>query len=250
MAEDGGTITVVVLANDGDPDGDPLTIAAVSQAAHGSVAIGGNGTTLQYTPFANFNGSDAFAYTVVDGRGGQATAVVTVTVTPVNDPPTAAADAYATNEDTALTVAAAAGVLANDTDVDGDTLAVTGFTQAAHGTVSVASDGSFTYTPSANYNGPDAFTYTVGDGNGGSAVGTVSLTINAVNDAPVAASETYAIPVNTLVSVGLSMSDADGDPLVARLVSGPANGTLKFNPDGTLTFLPAAGFSGTTSFTY
>src|SRR5262249_27698890 len=137
MAEDGGTLTIAALADDSDPDGDPLTIASVSQVAQGSVAISGNGTTIAYTPFANFNGSDVFAYTVVDGRGGQVTGLVTVTVTPVNDPPSVATDAYTTNEDTVLTVAAASGVLSNDSDVDGDTLTVTGNTQPAHGTLTV-----------------------------------------------------------------------------------------------------------------
>src|SRR5262249_5817766 len=243
MAEDGGTLTLAVLANDSDADGDALTIASVTQAAHGSVAITGNGTA-SYTPFANFNGSDTFAYTVVDGHGGLSTAVVSVTVTAVNDAPVAAADAYTINEDTALTVAAP-GVLANDSDVDGDTPTVAGFTQAAHGAVTLTSAGALTYTPAANYNGSDSFNYTVSDGHGSSATGAVTITVNAVNDAPVAFSESYTIPKDTLVPVAFQASDADGDALTDRLVAAPANGSVNFNLDGTLTFLPSSGFVGT-----
>ncbi len=129
----------------------------------------------------NYNGPDSFSYTVGDGNGGSATATVTVTVTGVNDGPVAVDDAATTAEDTATTVA----VLTNDTDLDGDTLAVSSVSTPAHGTA-VVEGLAVLYTPAANYNGPDSFTYTVGDGNGGSATATVTVTVTGVNDGPVA----------------------------------------------------------------
>ncbi|MGM3161912.1 Ig-like domain-containing protein, partial [Dickeya undicola] len=141
-------VTVNVLANDSDVDGDTLTVTAAS-AGHGTVVINANGT-LTYTPNANFNGTDTVTYTVSDGHGSTATASVTVTVTPVNDAPVAANDTATTAEDTPVTV----NVLANDSDVDGDTLTVTA-ASAGHGTVVINANGTLTYTPAANYNGSD-----------------------------------------------------------------------------------------------
>ena len=88
---------------------------------------------------------------------------MTITVTAVNDAPAAADDAYSTTEDTPLTVAAP-GVLANDTDPDGDPLTAVLVTGPSHGTLTLNANGSFTYTPAANYNGPDSFTYRASDG--------------------------------------------------------------------------------------
>jgi len=137
---------------------------------------------VTYTPGQDFNGTDHFRYTISDGRGFFAEATVTVTATPVNDPPVARDDAATTAEDTAVTV----NVLGNDSDVDGDPLTVTGVTQGAHGSVVLNADGSVTYAPAADFNGVDHFTYTVSDGRGGTATATVAVTVNSVNDAPVA----------------------------------------------------------------
>ena len=145
------SVTIDVVANDADPDGDPLTVLAVTAPAHGSVANNGDGT-VTYTPVANFNGSDAFTYTVGDGQGGTATARVAIDVTPVNDPPVALGDSYSVVKDTALTVAAP-GVLANDGDVDGDALSALLVSGAAHGQVSLEPSGSFVYVPAAGYSG-------------------------------------------------------------------------------------------------
>ncbi|MBA3541385.1 MAG: tandem-95 repeat protein, partial [Deltaproteobacteria bacterium] len=182
LAED-GSATLDVLANDTDVDADALTISASTPPAHGTVAFAAGIAT--YTPTANYNGADVFTYTADDGHGGTATAMVTVAVTAVNDLPVATADALTTSEDVAGTV----DLLANDTDVDADTLVVTATSTPAHGTVTRAA-GVATYTPVANYSGADTFTYTVSDGQGGTASGTVMVTVTGVNDLPVAVTDT------------------------------------------------------------
>src|SRR5947208_5477584 len=118
---------------------------------------------------------------MADGHGGGDLATVYVTITAVNDAPVAANDSYSTNEDTALTIAAP-GLLANDSDVDaGTTLTAALVAAPAHGTATVNANGSFTYTPAANYNGSDSFTYRASDGALTSNVATATITVVAVN---------------------------------------------------------------------
>jgi VCBS repeat-containing protein len=173
-----------VLGNDTDPDSSTLTatLVAGSGPAHGTLAFNRNGS-FTYTPAANFNGTDAFTYRAGDGTLDSNLATVTITVTAANDAPTAAADAYGTSEDTALTVAAP-GVLGNDSDPDGDALSAVLVSGPSHGTLTLQVDGSFIYTPAANFNGTDDFTYQAGDGSFALDLAAVTLTVTAVNDKP------------------------------------------------------------------
>ncbi len=182
--------TITVLANDTDVDGDTLSVTGASvPAAHGTVAVNANGTLL-FTPAANFNGTDTFSYTITDGNGGTASATVTVAVTPVNDAPVAVNDATSTPEDTAKSIA----VLANDTDPESDTLSVTAATVApAHGTATI-SGTNVIFTPAANFNGTALISYTISDGNGGSASAQVTVTVTPVNDPPVAVNDSPRHP--------------------------------------------------------
>ncbi|MGH6692187.1 MAG: Ig-like domain-containing protein, partial [Gammaproteobacteria bacterium] len=168
-AED-SAVTIAVLTNDSDPDGDGLGVQSVgSTDAGGSVAKNADGT-VRYAPRADFFGTDHFSYTVSDGHGGSASEIVTVTVTPTQDPPAAAAD----NASTAAGQPVAIGVLANDSDPDGDPLTITGVTQGAGGRV--AHDGTrVTYTPGGGFVQSDSFTYTVSDGHGGMATAGVTV---------------------------------------------------------------------------
>ncbi|MCG7877809.1 MAG: Ig-like domain-containing protein, partial [Candidatus Thiodiazotropha endolucinida] len=176
-------VTVNVLPNDSDPDGDTLTVTAVTQGTNGSVAIDPVSGNPVYTPDPDFNGTDTFTYTIDDGNGGTDTATVTVTVGAVNDAPVAVDDSIGTDEDVPVTV----NVLPNDSDPDGDTLTVTAVTQGTNGTVTIDPvSGNPIYTPDADFNGTDTFTYTIDDGNGGTDTATVTVTVGAVNDAPVA----------------------------------------------------------------
>ncbi len=145
--------------------------------------------TLSYKGNLNENGVDNLEIVTNDqGHSGAGVALsdtdsVQITVTPVNDAPTATGDSYSTSEDTQLAISAP-GVLGNDSDVDGDSLTATKVDNPAHGTVTLNGNGSFTYNPAANYNGPDSFTYKVSDGSLESNTVTVNLTVTAVNDAP------------------------------------------------------------------
>jgi hypothetical protein len=138
----------------------PLTVVSVTQGVNGSVVDNGDGT-VTYTPDPDWNGVDSYTYTVSDGALTD-TATVTVTVVAVNDAPVAVDDNTGTDEDVAWSVAP----LANDTDVDGDVLSVDSFTQPANGVVVDNGDDTLTYTPDADWNGTDSFTYTVSDGAG------------------------------------------------------------------------------------
>src|SRR5213075_1623130 len=254
-----------VLANDGDVDGDPITAILVDSPAHGTLGLNSDGS-FTYTPALNYNGPDSFTYKANDGQADSPTnATVSITVTPVNDPPgtsggIVADDAYTTPEDTTLTVVAP-GVLANDTDIDGDPITAILVDSPAHGTLGLNSDGSFTYTPALNYNGPDTFTYKANDGQADSPTNaTVSITVTPVNDPPgtsggIVADDSYTTPEDTTLMVTApgvlaNDTDVDADPLTAILVSSPAHGTLNLNSDGSFTYSPALNYNGPDSFTY
>src|SRR5207245_635498 len=173
---------------------------------------------------------------------------------PVNDAPAAVADSYSVNEDNTLTIGAP-GVLANDSDVDGDSLHAVLVSGVSHGTLALNADGSFTYTPAANFNGSDSFTYMANDAAADSNPATVTITVNPVNDAPVAANDSYSTNEDTALNVSTpgvlaNDTDVDGDSLHAVLVAGPAHGTLALSSNGSLTYTPAANFNGSDSFTY
>src|SRR5262249_13420408 len=153
--------------------------------AHGTLDLQADGS-FDYTPDGNFHGSDAFQYRAGDGTTESAVVTVTITVRPLNAVPTAADDTSSTDQDTTLTVPPP-GVLVNDGGAVGRTLIATVLSAPAHGTVVLRPDGSFTYTPSPNFNGVDAFTYRASDGSAPSRVATVSVTIRPVNDPPVVA---------------------------------------------------------------
>ena len=166
------SVVVDVLSNDSDPDGDPLTVTAVTAPSKGTAVITA-GTTVTYTPKKNYTGPDSFTYTISDGRGGAATASVAITVVAGNAPPRAAADKATTAPGTPVVIA----VLANDSDPDGDPLTIVAITQGANGTVGNNGDGTLTYTPLAGFKGRDTFTYTISDGRGGTSVGKVTVRV-------------------------------------------------------------------------
>ncbi|MGV0644287.1 Ig-like domain-containing protein [Mycolicibacterium sp. XJ2546] len=234
-----------VLDNDIDVDGDDLSAHLINSPAHGSIELNGDGS-FTYTPFENFHGLDSFTYGASDGNGGTATATVYVRVTPVNDAPVAGDDDVVTDEDTPVVI----DVLGNDSDVDGDTLAVTAAGAAGNGMVTVSS-GVVTYTPDADFHGADSFTYTITDGNGETASATVHVTVNSVNDAPVAFDDIVAVDEDSVavVDVLANDSDVDGDELSVTAAGAAGNGMVTLI-DGVITYTPDADFHGADSFTY
>lgn len=239
------SVIIDVLSNDSDVDGDPLTISSVTQAGNGAaVIIPGN--KIMYTPNVNFNGADIFAYTITDERGGVASATVSVTISPINDNPVAADDSAVIDEDSDTVI----DVLSNDTDVDGDSLSVSSIDTPMHGTAGVNSDGTITYTPNTDFNGVDGFSYTITDGIGSSSA-TVSITINQVNDPPVAVDDSAVTDedVSVLIDVLENDSDVDNDQLTISAITQPANGTTVILESG-IQYEPSQDFSGQDSFTY
>ncbi len=236
-----------VLANDSDLDGDILSIVSISQGTHGTVAISAG--IITYTPHANYSGTDSFTYTVDDGNGGRANGTVKVAVNSANDAPVAVNDIASTDEDKTLVIY---GVLDNDTDADNDTLTITSVTQPSHGTVVKGTNGTFTYTPLADFNGEDSFQYTVGDGNGGNATGVVSVSVAPVNDRPMANQDTTTVSRDNTVVMDILANDTGlGDgPVNVSTASVPSNGTVQINADATVTYTPKTGYFGTDSFSY
>jgi VCBS repeat-containing protein len=221
IAEDSGANAINVLANDSDVDGDTLTVTAVTQGTHGSVAITGGGTGVSYTPAANFFGTDSFTYTVSDGNGGTDTATVSMTITNVNDAPVATGDSYVTNSNATLNVAAP-GVLGNDSDIDSPSLSSQLVSDVSHGTLTLQSDGSFSYTPSLDFEGSDSFTYHAYDGAAYSNVVTVNITVNDTVAPVLTSSVAISLIASTnsnLVNVGLTASATDnsGDPVTIQV---------------------------------
>ena len=241
-------VIVGVLGNDSDIDGDALTVTAVTQGSSGTVTH--NGTSVTYTPSGNFNGADSFNYVVSDGNGGADTGTVNVTVNAVNDNPVAADDNESTNEDTLLTTA---NVLTNDTDVDSGALSVLSADAASANGGSVVNNGGgiFDYTPALNFNGADSFNYTVSDGNGGSDVGTVNVTVNAINDQPVATNDNGATDQDIAVIIDVlgNDSDPDGDTLSVGSVTQGSFGSV-VNNGINVTYTPNPGYFGPDNFNY
>ena len=211
--EDGGANVVNVLANDTDANGDALAVSAVTQGAHGSVS--NNGGSVSYTPDADYFGPDSFTYTVTDNVTGTDTATVFVNVANVNDEPVANNDNYAMNQDTTLTVLPAAGVLANDTDIDGPAQTAVIDSAPAHAAAfGFNADGSFSYTPDPGFTGIDTFDYHVSDGLADSNTATVTINVSDTQAPVVVCSVTKALlwpPNSDLVNVGLSVTATDND---------------------------------------
>ena len=163
-----------MLANDTDPEGNTLSVTANTNPTSGSVTQTGN--NFVYTPNNGFSGTDNFTYTISDGTNTD-TATVNITVTTSGNAfPIAVDDSLILNENTTATTG---NVLLNDTDADGDALTITAFdaTLVTEGTVVNNGDGTFTYTPIVDFVGTNSFTYTLSDGKGGTAIGTVTLTV-------------------------------------------------------------------------
>ena len=243
-----------VLANDSDPDGRTLTAVLVRGPLHGQLTKFATNGSFKYKPSPDYNGDDSFVYRAVAGGAQSADTIVTLTVAPVNDAPVAADDIYLNDQQHTLN-AAAPGVLANDADVDGDPLTAVLVTRPVHGKVTLRADGSFTYTSNSTFDGADSFTYKASDGAKKSAVATVFITGHTSHPGFVAQPDDYTVAAGATLTVGApgvlaNDLDPDGESLIAVLSTTTAHGTLALAADGSFTYTPNAGFTGTDTFIY
>ena len=238
-----------VLANDDSPTAAPLSAALVAGPAHGTLTLRANGS-FTYTPVAGFVGTDTFTYRANNGQNSNV-AAVTLTITP--RPPTAAADSYTVALGETLTIAAP-GVLGNDTNPGGAPLTAVLTEQPVHGALSLAADGSFTYTPTADMATQDSFRYRADNGLA-SNVAVVTIAIVDPDGPPVAVDDSYSTPAGQTLSVaapGVLANDANpqAGTMTAGLAAGPAHGALVLNANGGFIYTPQAGYQGADSFTY
>jgi hypothetical protein len=239
VTTDEDVITNIVLTS-ADADGEELTLSIQSSPTKG--VLTGNLDNLTYTPNANANGADSFTFVVEDATSQSALATASITITPVNDAPVIANLTLNIDEDSSGTLSGFA------TDVDGDSLTLTITTAPTKGTTS-GDISELIYTPTANINGSDSFTYTVSDGALISAQGTASITINAINDMPVATSPSISTDEDTPLAITELASDPDGDDLSIIITISPQNGSMTGELTS-LTYTPDSHFNGSDSFTY
>lgn len=248
----GGNVMTDGVA-DSDPDGDPISVdtTPVTAPSNGTLTLLANGD-FTYTPDANFNGADSFVYRLRDDKGGTDTATVTITVNSVNDDPNAVNDNVTTEQDSPVT----ANLLTNDTDVDGDTLTpdASPVSGPSNGAVTIAANGTFTYTPDPGYVGADSFVYRITDGNGGSDTATVSITVEPINQPPVGNDDAFSVREDGTLSGDVLANDTDpeGDPLTVETtpITDVEHGSLTLNANGTFTYTPNANYFGADSFVY
>jgi len=167
-----------ILANDFDPDGGTLSAMLVASTSHGTLSLNANGS-FSYTPASNFAGSDSFSYRATDGEATSPVTLVNITINPSpNSVPTSPPDQYITTKNTPLNRTASGGVLANDSDADGDILTAWLVTSVSHGTLALNGNGSFNYVPAPNFSGTDSFSYRAFDGRATSAVAAVTIVVD------------------------------------------------------------------------
>jgi VCBS repeat-containing protein len=254
--DEDGTLHVAdagVLGNDTDADGDILSATLVSGPGHGGLMLNAEGSFI-YTPDAGFSGADSFTYLANDGTVDSNVATVMITVNEMFNPPVAAADSYSSEEDQTLLVAAP-GVLVNDSDNEGKPLTAVLASGPGHGTLTFNSNGSFSYKPAVNFAGIDTFTYRASNGTLSSAIATVTITISATNDAPIAVMDRYMLDEDTTLTIaapGLLANDVDVDSsnLTVVKVTNPLRGTLTLNANGSFTYTPRANYHGPDGFLY
>jgi len=242
------TVTIPVLSNDTDPDGDPLSV-------HDFDALSAQGGTvvqvlnsLEYTPAVGFDGIDTFTYRCSDGFDISNTATVTVDVQNVNNPPVAVDDVALTDEDVPIVI----DVLANDTDPDGEPLSLSLFpgVTSQGGTLIQVAD-TLEYTPPLGWHGVDSFEYSCTDGIDVSNLATVTITVNSTNSPPIAVDDhvTTGMGVTIAVDALANDSDPDGDPLTLTFVGIPTNGVASI-VGNLISYSPHPGFLGGDSFFY
>ena len=253
-------ITTSVLANDSDPEGEAMTAVLATSPINGTLNLSANGD-FTYSHDGSATVTDSFTYTprdIFSNIGNTTTVTIYINNVPVGVTETIVLFESGT---ATTTTAASTSVLSNDTDADaGDTALLTATigTSPLYGTLSLNSDGSFTYTHLGSEDFTDSFTYIPFDGKGYGLPTVVSVTISPTNDAPVAFPDSISVGVGQttslltggLNSVLMNDIDPDGDSITAVLVSGTSSGTLVLNPGGTFSYTQSGVMDAGDSFTY
>ncbi len=247
FTNEGESVDINVLSNDSDPDGDAIFVSSLDDASNGTVELNNDGT-VTYSPDAGFVGQDSFNYHITDGNGEVSDATVFVNVADVNDVPIAQDDEVFINQDESIDI----DVLNNDSDPDGDDIAISSLEQAANGTVLINGDGTISYRPNNGFVGQDSFTYHITDDSGEVSDATVVVNVANVNDAPVAQDDFAVTDENQSIDIDVLANDADpdGDAVSVSSLEDAANGTVALNDDGTISYTPNDGFVGTDVFNY
>ncbi len=264
------SVSIDLLQNDSDPDGDPLHLESVGQPAAGSVVLTPVAGYVTYTPNRNFYGQDRFTYTVADSTSATATAIVAIFVNPVNDPPVAADRVATVAEDGSVSII----FQALDPDKEGCDLVFIAEPNTSFGHLGPFTDAGCSpngdmaaavYTPLPGYNGPDTISYVVSDGTVQSNFAQVSITVTPVDDVPVALAGDASTTMSTPVSITIGGYDWETCELEFAIAGQPAHGALSplgavpCGPGGPLdqnvdssliAYTPAAGFSGTDAFSF
>ncbi len=244
-----------LLKDSMDIEGDALTISNVASAQHGLLAVAANGG-IEYTPSPNFFGTETIGYSVTDANGASTPLTLTIEVRPVDDAPVGVGDSYQVDEDTTTFFDSQNGVAANDMDADGDSLTVSIEFTTPQGELQLFEDGSFSYTPPADFDGAESFAYTVSDGSLSSAPVIVTIQMLGANDAPIALGDFYDAVEDASLVVSASLGvlandfDVDGDALVVSLVDVPLNGNVSLAPNGGFSYIPNENFFGIDTFSY
>nr|WP_321405449.1 Ig-like domain-containing protein [uncultured Carboxylicivirga sp.] len=246
-------VVIYVLTNDTDLENniDSCSVTVITKPTHGSTLKIGCGR-IQYTPNDNFNGDDSFTYQVTDSIGGSATAIVYITVTTVPDSPVAIADSYSTDEDVAVVMEVLLNDYDNDNNINISTLSIA--SEASNGSLAI-NNGEITYTPNQDLNGSDSFTYQICDDTELCATATVSITINSVNDAPVAEDDNDSGIGNGSVRTNVASNDYDVEDNLnlnsISIINQPQNGSVQVeNGTGYIIYTPETNFDGTDQYTY
>ncbi|MFC1858789.1 Ig-like domain-containing protein [Thermodesulfobacteriota bacterium] len=232
--------SVEIILSGSDIDGDALSYFVVDLPMHG--ALSGTAPKFIYVPNADYNGSDSFTFKANDGLIDSEAATVSLTVNPVNDPPTTNDQNISLDEDTTL------GVTLTGTDIEADALTYSVIDTPLHGTL-FGNPPDLIYTPESNYNGDDSFTFRANDGNLDSDTSTVLITINEVNDEPTADGQAINTDEDTTIDITLTGDDIDGDPLDYLIVDTPLHGILYGNPPN-VSYTPSDDYNGPDSFTF
>lgn len=233
--------TAAIALQASDSDDAALAFTVTAMPAHGTLT--GAPPLLGYVPDLDYNGDDALTFVASDGFRSSAPATIAIHVAPVNDAPTAAAQVVNLDEDGSVAITLTGG------DVDGDPLTFQIRNTPFNGTLSAVTGATVTYTPRANYNGSDTFTFVASDGKLSSQTATVTIHIAAVNDPPIALPQTVTLNEDASAAIRLNGSDPDGEPVTFAVAASPQHGTLS-GAVPNLTYTPEHDYNGPDSFTF